>query len=135
MPLLGADYGRCFGCGAENPLGLRLDFEVEGMLSRCKATLTSDFQGWSGSAHGGIVMLLLDEAMAHSTRELGWIGVTAECSVRFRKPVPLNALLCLQGKVTWHRRNVAGVSAEIRDADDNLLATSTGSFVRIRSQD
>jgi acyl-coenzyme A thioesterase PaaI-like protein len=41
------------------------------------------FQGWRGVAHGGVVALLLDEAMAYAAGARGVIGVTGEMKMRF----------------------------------------------------
>ena len=74
-------------------------------------------------------MALIDEAMAYAASAAGWRGVTAECSTRFRGPVPLESRLTLRGRVTWQRRNVVGVEAEILDDAGNVLAEGTGKFV------
>ncbi|MBV8489199.1 MAG: PaaI family thioesterase [Candidatus Eremiobacteraeota bacterium] len=124
------DDGNCFACGPENPIGMHLHFERapgEGVISR--ATLGARFQGWRGIAHGGIVMALIDEAMAHAAGYAGHRGVTASVNVRFRKPVPLERPIEVRGRVTWQRRNVIGVEARISDAEGTLLAEGEGSFV------
>lgn len=124
------DDGNCFACGPANPIGMHLHFdraESEGVL--CRAILASQFQGWRGIAHGGIVMALLDEAMAHAAGFAGHRGVTASVDVRFRKPVPLERPIEIRGRVTWQRRNVLGVEAKIFDDAGALLAEAEGSFV------
>ncbi len=125
------DDGNCFACGPTNPIGLHVHFDkapdAEGVLAR--VTLAPAYQGWRGIAHGGIVMALLDEAMAHAAGFAGHRGVTASVSVRFRKPVPLEEPIEVRGRVTWQRRNVLGIDAEIFDAAGNVLAHADGSFV------
>lgn len=125
------DDGNCFACGPANPIGMHLQFEragdAEGVVAR--VTLASHYQGWRGIAHGGIVMALLDEAMAHAAGFAGHRGVTATVSVRFRKPVPLERPIVVRGRVTWQRRNVLGVEGNVFDGDGNLLARAAGSFV------
>jgi len=123
------DDGRCFACGRHNPIGLRLHFRIEGETATCETALPAVFQGWRDVAHGGIVMSLIDEAMAYAASAVGWKGVTAECTTRFRQPVPLEAPLVIRGKVAWQRRNVVGVTAEILDANGTLLASGEGKFV------
>ena len=109
------DDGRCFACGPENEIGLRLHFERiddggEGAV-RARTVLRPDFQGWQGIAHGGIALALLDEAMAHAAGAAGQRGVTATMSARFRKPVPLGEPIDVEGRVRWMRRNVLDPSA------------------------
>lgn len=125
------DDGNCFACGPSNPIGIHLHFDRnadgEGVLARLE--LAPAYQGWRGIAHGGIVMALLDEAMAYAAGFAGHRGVTAQVSARFRKPVPLEQPIEVRGRVTWQRRNVLGVEASILDGAGNLLARAEGSFV------
>ncbi|MGA2761435.1 MAG: PaaI family thioesterase [Candidatus Cybelea sp.] len=125
------DDGNCFACGPDNPIGMHVSFDradgSEGVRARC--TLGPQYQGWRGIAHGGIVMALLDEAMAHAAGFAGHRGVTAAVNVRFRRPVPLGEPIEVRGRVAWERRRVLGVEAGIFDASDNLLAQAEGRFV------
>jgi acyl-coenzyme A thioesterase PaaI-like protein len=125
------DDGNCFACGPSNPIGMHLHFERDpagdGVVAH--AVLAPQFQGWRGIAHGGIVMALLDEAMAHAAGFAGHRGVTAKVNVRFRMPVPLETPLEVRGRVTWQRRSVLGVEATIADASGVALALGEGSFV------
>ena len=123
------DDGNCFACGPANPIGMHLHFERgDGDEVRARAELAPEYQGWRGIAHGGIVMALLDEAMAYAAGFAGHRGVTANATVRFRKPVPLEVPVEVRGRVTWQRRNVLGVEATITDAR-GVLARAEGSFV------
>ena len=125
------DDGNCFACGPTNPIGLHVQFDraegADGVLARLE--LPAVYQGWRAIAHGGIVMALLDEAMAHAAGFAGHRGVTASVNVRFRKPVPLERPIEVRGRVTSQRRNVLVVEASIFDAAGSLLAHAEGSFV------
>jgi uncharacterized protein (TIGR00369 family) len=125
------DDGNCFACGPANPIGMHVHFDraSEGDGVYARAELAAQYQGWRGIAHGGIVMALLDEAMAHAAGFAGHRGVTATVSVRFRKPVPLERPIQVRGRVTWQRRNVLGVEASVFDDAGNVLARAEGSFV------
>lgn len=132
------DDGNCFACGPDNPIGLHLHFvpDASGDAVCENARLAARYQGWRGIAHGGIVMALLDEAMAHAAGYAGHRGVTASVNVRFRRPVPLQTPLVVRGRVVWQRRNVFGVEAEIFDAAGTALVRGEGTFVsRGRLQD
>ena len=124
------DDGRCFACGPEAPDGLHLQFEPDGEGAvRAEIVLPPRFQGWRGTAHGGIVMTLLDEAMAHACIASGERGVTASMQVRFRERVPLGVPLVVTGSVKWRKRQVIGLEATVAHADGTLLASADGSFV------
>lgn len=124
------DDGRCFACGPENEIGLRLRFERAGEDGvRARTMLRPEFQGWQGIAHGGVALSLLDEAMAHAAGAAGHRGVTASLNARFRKPVPLGVPLTIQGRVKWTRRNVLELSASVADESGAVLVEAEGRFV------
>ncbi len=124
------DDGRCFACGPHNPDGLHMTFEPDGpdgAVSR--VTLPPRLQGYRDIAQGGIVMMLLDEIMAHACRFAGERAMTASMQTRFRKPVPLCAELVLRARVTSRRRAVLFLEASVESADAIILATAEGTFV------
>jgi len=125
------DDGRCFVCGPFNAEGLHVRFEPDGDGDgvRAEIVLPPRFQGWRGTAHGGVVSMLLDEAMAYACGARGVRGMTASMQLRFRQPVPLGEPLVITGAVTWTRRNVLGVEAAVRGPGGRVLASAEGSFV------
>jgi uncharacterized protein (TIGR00369 family) len=124
------DDGHCIGCGPLAETGLKMRFVVErdGSVS-CAFTLPQRFQGWRDVAHGGVVALVLDEAMAYAAGARGHLGVTADLKMRFRKPVPIGEPLVVRGEVRWQRRNALGIAAELFDATGALLASGEGTFI------
>jgi uncharacterized protein (TIGR00369 family) len=108
---------------------MHLHFEADGEGVLCRATLDAKYQGWRGVVHGGIAMALIDEAMAHAAGFAGHRGVTASVNVRFRKPVPVGEPILVRGRVTWHRRNVLGVEAQVLTEAGTVLVQGEGSFV------
>jgi len=126
------DDGACYACGPFNADGLRLRFEPEGSDgARATVTLESHLQGYRGIAHGGIVMLLLDEVMAHASGNAGDKVVTAAVNVRFRAPVPLGVPLTLAGRVRSRRGKILKLEGFVRDAAGTLLASAEGSFASL----
>ena len=124
------DDGRCFACGPHNADGLHLVFEPDGEAgARATVTLPPRLQGYRGIAQGGVVMMLLDEVMAHACRFAGERAVTASLDMRFRKPVPLGRQLVLHGHLTSRRRNVLFLEATVAFADGTVLASATATFV------
>ena len=108
---------------------MHLHFEADGAGVLCRATLDAKYQGWRGVVHGGIAMALVDEAMAHAAGFAGHRGVTASVNVRFRKPVPVGEPILVRGRVTWQRRNVLGVEAQVLNEAGTVLVQGEGSFV------
>ena len=124
------DDGYCIGCGPRAALGLHMEFAAvdDGAVESC-ITVGPTFQGWRDVVHGGIVALLLDEAMAYAAAAHGVVGVTGDLKMRFRKAVPVGVPLRVRAKVAWQRRNVLGIEASVRDESGTLLAAGEGSFV------
>ncbi len=129
--MIAVDDGRCFACGPHNADGLHLTFEPDGSDgARSRVTLPPRLQGYRGIAQGGVVMMLLDEIMAHACRFAGERAMTASMQTRFRRPVPLGVALLLRARVTGRRRSVLFLEASVIAAHDGTaLATAEGTFV------
>ncbi len=125
------DDGQCFACGPNNERGLQLDFvPLGGDGAQTTVTLASHLQGYREIAHGGIVMMLLDEVMAHACRCINEKAMTASVDVRFRAPVPLGKLLVVRGRYKERRRKFLYLEGTVSLAD-TVLASAEGTFVSL----
>jgi acyl-coenzyme A thioesterase PaaI-like protein len=125
-----ADHG-CFGCGDENPIGLRLRFSsgIEGVTARFVPA--REHQGFDGVVHGGIICTVLDEAMAWATAAAGLWAMTGEMRTRFRRPLRAGEETTVHGSITSQRGRVIHTKAELRLGDGVVVADATGIFVRV----
>jgi len=123
----------CFGCGGANPRGMRLSFEQDDARQRIvgRFRLGEEFQGGSGFLHGGIIALLLDEAMGKAARFHGEQAVTAELRVEYKKPIRVNMDIIVEGFVARRDGRQLYHEGEIRDEAGDLLARGEGRFVII----
>lgn len=122
----------CFGCGDENPIGLHLQFSRTADGVRAAFTAVPAHQGFDAIVHGGIISAVLDEAMAWATTSAGVWTVTAEMSVRFKRPLSVGESTTVTSRVTENRRRVLATSAELtRDRDGAVIASATATFVRV----
>jgi uncharacterized protein (TIGR00369 family) len=103
--------------------------------ARAVVTLPPRFGGWSEIAHGGIVVTLLDEAMAHAAIGAGVRAVTARIEVRFRKAVPIGDPLVVEGTVRRTRGRVLEIEGTLVGEDGTLFADSRARFVAERPGD
>lgn len=128
----------CFGCGQANEIGLKLRFHKAGEgIVQAKTVLSTQYQGYTGIVHGGIVCTLLDEVMAYVVlyfNEPGKVS-TARMEVRFSKPVPVEKEITLIGRLVTRRRNIFEAEAEIKSTDGVTLASATGKYVRRVTKD
>jgi len=88
-------------------------------------------KGGSGFLHGGIIALLLDEAMGKAARFHSEHAVTAELRVEYKRPIPAGAEIVVEGFVTRRDGRQLYHEGEIRTAAGVLLARGEGRFVVI----
>ncbi len=93
----------CFACGQDNPIGLKLQFALDGEDYVTRFEVRPEYQGWEGIAHGGLVATALDEVMARLLWEKDINAITARLEVRYRKPVPVGETLEIRGRITRRR--------------------------------
>src|SRR4029077_10022378 len=121
----------CFGCGGANDSGMKLTFELDQDTRRAtgKFILGPRYGGGAGFAHGGVIAILLDEAMGNISKLTDERAVTAELNIEFKKPVRVDSEILVEGwQVNAEGRNRFRV-AEIRDMRGNFLARGNGRFV------
>jgi|SRR5271168_4200484 acyl-coenzyme A thioesterase PaaI-like protein len=121
----------CFGCGAANPAGMKLPFELDldARRTRGRFTLGPNYAGGGGFAHGGIIAVVLDEAMGKLSKLDDERAVTANLDVEYKKPVPVDREVIVEG---WQERQEGRNRfrvAEIKDAQGALLARGKARFV------
>lgn len=115
-------YGGCFGCGSQNPIGLKLKFQRDISGSRAEFTATEHYQGWPGYLHGGIAGLLLDEVMSNAAAAGGVPCVTAKYETRLKKLIPINQPLTISARITRRTRKVIECVSEITLRDGTVAA-------------
>jgi acyl-coenzyme A thioesterase PaaI-like protein len=125
------ETNRCFGCGAANPAGMKLTFDLDFDSRRTRGSfeLGPNYAGGGGFAHGGIIAVVLDEAMGKLSRLTDEKAVTAEMSIEYRKPVPVDQMIVVEGWQEEEKGRNRFRVAEIHDAQGNLLARGKGRFV------
>ncbi|GAB4257630.1 MAG: PaaI family thioesterase [Deferrisomatales bacterium] len=122
----------CFVCGSGNAEGLRLAFVVDEEQRAIETVWVPRpaHQGYRGIVHGGLVTTVLDEAMGKLSAALGMPAVTAELTVRFRKPVPPERPLRVQGRITEVRRRFLAGEAQATLEDGTVAAQATAKLMR-----
>jgi uncharacterized protein (TIGR00369 family) len=127
----------CFGCGGANGSGMKLTFEQDNVSRRIvgRFTLGETYQGGGGMAHGGIIALLLDEAMGKVCRFREVRAVTAELTVEYLKPVKVDQEIVVEGYETESKGRNLFLAGEIRDGAGEVLARGRGRFVVIKPRE
>jgi len=125
---------KCFGCGGDNAGGMKLTFEQDNANRKIvgRFVLGERYQGAAGFAHGGIIALLLDEALGKVCRFRDVRAVTAELSVEYLKPVALDKEIVVEGRETEMNGRNLFMTGEIRNQNGDVLARGKGRFVVIK---
>ena len=127
--------GRCFGCGDENHEGLRMRFTPTGEGSVCEFAVPERYQSWRGMVHGGVVALMLDEAVGWAGWHAGHPGLTGRLEVRYRRPLRIGERVRVVGRVDRVRRSLVYASATIDGLDDGgRVAEATATLMAVAAE-
>ena len=142
----------CLVCGADNPFGLQARFyELEagtprdgeeaggGSVSAAGRellgvfTLREEHQSYPGRLHGGISSAILDETIgrAITIAHPGVWGVTAELTLRYRRPLPLTGEVRAVGRITRDTRRLFEGSGEILLEDGSVAVEASGKYLKM----
>jgi len=86
-------------------------------------------------AHGGVLMTLLDVAMAIAGRSLdpdARGGVTVEMKTSFLQPAAAGSRLTATGRAFHRSTTMSFCDGEVRDERDRLIAKAMGTFKTIK---
>lgn len=122
---------KCFGCGQQNPVGLKLVFRTEGDSVQADFTPTSPYEGYPGYLHGGITCAILDEAMGWAAYGLssGALAITAKAEIKFRRPLLIGEPLVVAASIARRSTRHLWTEATIRRKDGRVAAEANAIMV------
>lgn len=115
------DNDCCFVCGKDNPYGLKLSFSHANGKTTSEFIPVPAFQGYKDMVHGGIIASVLDEAMIQAALAQGIKPVTAEISVRFRKPLAPDTKTVVEAEITRKGSRLLEASSRLLDSADGAV--------------
>lgn len=125
----------CFVCEPNNDAGLKIPFFHDEESSTVTAAFTLDgrFSGAPSYLHGGVVLAVLDEAMAWTAIAIAhrW-AVTGETTTRFEHPVRVDHTYMVTARLAepvTANASTLSVTAAVTDAKNRRCATSSATFV------
>lgn len=129
------DNGYCFGCGPNNPIGLRLAFEWDERTGDYATTYTPrpEDQGWQGRVHGGLIALVFDEVLSRvvlATEGHSW--VTAELTTRLKQPVAIGEPLVFRARIARHHPRLMICAGEAYTETGQIVAAATAKMMPFR---
>ena len=104
-----SDFQMNFIHGRANPIGLHLQYTLDGGVISTVWTPTDQHVGFPGHAHGGLTSAVLDDTMGRLSVLYGDWTVTARIEVRYRLPVLVGIAYRVEASV--ERRTSRGLTA------------------------
>jgi len=130
-----AKYKYCFVCGDDNECGLKAQFYLqEDGLVVSELTPDDRFQGYRDVLHGGVISAMMDEVMIKAVLARDIFAVTAEISVKFKRPARTGELLRFVGRIVEAKRRITRTEGIASDAEGNVIATGTATYVEARGE-
>ena len=123
-------YGMCFACGEENPIGLHLHFFrlPDGVLAFF--TPKPEHQSYNGRMHGGLITVLLDEIMGNYLfKKEGVPAYTARIDLRFRAPVQIGTTIRCEGHEVKRKGRLVVMEGVITNPDGTVAAEATSTLM------
>ena len=127
---------RCFACGKNNPLGLKLEWfnDYENKQIETTFTLSDGYCSYPGTVHGGIIATILDETSGRAIlldNDFNRLMVTLKMEVVYKHNTPTNTPLKAVGRVIRDGGSRAQVEGEIILPDGTVSAKCTSLLFKI----
>lgn len=121
---------KCFVCGRNNPLGLKLEWfnNYDENQVETSFELGDDYCSYPGVVHGGIVATILDETSGRAvllSNDFNRLMVTLKMEVVYKKVTPTHTPLRAIGRVLKNGTGRAQVEGEILLPDGTVTAKCT----------
>jgi acyl-coenzyme A thioesterase PaaI-like protein len=134
MPTKQPNSRKCFACGLENHIGLKLKFyETAPGEVTVDHIVPEAYQGYPGVVHGGVVAAMLDEVAGRT--QMGGdpprFMFTARLDIRYRHNVPTGQPLRMIGRAGKVKKRTATATAQLFGPDGLLLAEAEALLVNV----
>ncbi len=116
--------------GPHNPFGLVARHTRDGDGALCRVTATAPFEGPAHRVHGGVLALIVDEAMATVLPLHGVIAFTGELRLRLVAPAPLEQELTFRSRMTERTGRRITITCE-GTSEEGRFVEAEGTFIEI----
>ena len=126
-------YPGCIVCGEKNEIGLKARFFWDGEKAVCNIVAEEQFAGYKNIFHGGIVATVLDEVMIKAILAEDDHVVTAELTVRYKRPVNTGDRIHFEGWKTDRKKSIYFTEGRAVNQNDEVVAEATGKYIKPKS--
>jgi uncharacterized protein (TIGR00369 family) len=123
----------CFGCGVDNPRGLKLKLKFDDDTKTAFGEYTADeyLEGPPNIIHAGVVAALLDETMITVNKYLDIMAMTSEITIRYLQPAYIKENLYIRGWYVKKSKKVIENRAEIENEMGKIVARAKGKYIEV----
>ena len=122
----------CFGCSSQNPIGLKIAFEVNGDCIVAEFTSNENHEGPPGFVHGGVLAAILDEAISYVARSSMQYGIlTMRETITFRNASPIGEKLKVEAEIAKEKNRAFVVTAKVYN-QKGTIAEAEGMLLKIK---
>lgn len=124
----------CFGCSQENPVGLRVNFELKN--DSCFGEFISNryHMGPPDSVHGGIIMSLIDEAISTLGRGLLTYDVrTIKNEITFRNAAKIGERIYIEASLKEEKSRIIVAMARV-SSNNKVVAEGISTLLKIKGR-
>lgn len=123
----------CFGCGAENEIGLKLElqFDEDTRTAFGEYTATELYEGIPNIIHSGIIASILDETMMTVNKYMDTLAMTSELTIRYLQPAFIKETLHIRGWYVKKSKKVIENRAEIENEMGKIVARAKGKYIEL----
>ena len=125
-------YPNCFGCGADNPIGLRLQYRRIGDTVVTEFTPGDEHEGWPDIVHGGIITTLLYEVMENFAYRNGTIAMMRSMHTSFRRPAKIGERITATARLEESADREMSVTATL--TQDKLIAEGRAKLITLTQE-
>ena len=130
---------QCFGCGRNNPFGLKLEWfnDYEKNQVETSFTLDDNYCSYPGTVHGGILATILDETSGRAillNNHFDHLMVTLKMEVVYKHNTPTHTPLKAIGRLLRYTPKRAQVEGEIQLPDGTVTAKCTSLLYEIPAE-
>lgn len=120
-------HRKCLACTHPR---LKLDFTMDGPHRlRSSIDFTEEMTSFNGMVHGGVLALLIDEAMTCALMAEGHYGATAELNLRYRRPVRVERTAYISVTVDSSYNQLYKLNAVVKQQGE-ICTSAEGRFIK-----
>jgi len=102
--------------------------------ARVTLKLKPEYQNFNGFVMGGIIMTVADQAFAYASNSLSYPSVASQVNIHFVNGAGVDDELTAECRVVRSGRRVGISQMTVKNQEDKLIATATGTTIPINSK-